>query len=256
MRRPSDLLQLRGASGHPPGDGNGDRGTPKLRPREALAPATATPSKARRLLSPIPLVGMALVLVALVGFLAVYSSTTDRTPVLVTAHELSAGTVLRASDVRVAELAGDRRVLAGLIPERDLASVLGKRLATALPAGVPLAQTVVAEQPAEAAFTLEVPMARALDGALQPGDRISVLATFGANSGDAQARAIARNLLVVAVGRKGGPGADTIPVTVALRDPSLSSTLAIASDNAKLNLLREGSQGGKAPIPPARTPTR
>ncbi len=254
-----ELLQRHGAPGHRQPDGNGDRPAPMLRPREAPAApgsgATAS-SRARRLLSPIPLVGMALVLVALVGFLAVYSSTTSRTPVLVTAHGLSAGTVLRASDVRVAELAGDRRVLAGLIPERDLASVLGKRLATALPSGVPLAQTVVAAQPAEAAFTLEVPTARALDGALQPGDRISVLATFGANSGDAQARAIARNLLVVAVGRESGPGADTIPVTVALRDPSLASTLALASDDAKLNLLREGSQGGKAPIPPARTPTR
>jgi Flp pilus assembly protein CpaB len=199
---------------------------------------------------------MALVLVALVGFLAVYSSTTERTPVLVTAHALSAGAVLRASDVRVAELAGDRRVLAGLIPERDLGSVLGKRLATALPPGAPLPHAVVAERPAEAAFTLEVPAARALDGALQPGDRISVLATFGANSDDAQARAIARNLLVVAVGQEGGPGADTIPVTVGLSDPSLSSTLALANDDAKLNILREGNRGGKAPIPPAHTPTR
>jgi hypothetical protein len=43
---------------------------------------------------------------------------------------------------------------------------------------------------------------------------------------------------------------------VVWRDLSLESTLALASDDAKLNLLREGSQGGKAPIPPARTPTR
>jgi Flp pilus assembly protein CpaB len=208
------------------------------------------------MLSPVPLAGLGLVLVAFVGYLALYSSTTERTPILVTAHGLSAGTVLRASDVRVAELAGDRRVLAGLVSERDLGSVLGKRLATALPSGVPLAQAVVAERAAEAAFTLEVPTARALDGALQPGDRISVLATFGANSDEAQARAIARNLTVVAVGREGGPGADTIPITVALSDPSLASTLALANDDAKLNLLREGNEGGKAPIPPAHTPTR
>jgi Flp pilus assembly protein CpaB len=256
MRRASDLLQRRGAHGQPPADGNGDRPAPKLRPRDASSTPPATPSRARRLLSPYPLVGMALVLVALVGYLAVYSSTTKRTPILVTAHGLSAGTVLRASDVRVAELAGDRRVLAGLIPERDLGSVLGKRLATALPSGIPLAQTAVAERAAEAAFTLEVPTSRALDGALQPGDHVSVLATYGANSGDAQARAVARDLTVVAVGRQSGPGADTIPVTVALSDPSLSSTLALANDDAKISLLREGSKGDKAPIPPVSTPTR
>jgi Flp pilus assembly protein CpaB len=256
MRRPVELLQRRGASAHAPVDGNGGQPTPKLRPREVSGPAPAAPSRARRLLSPIPLAGMALVLVALVGFLAVYSSTTNRTPILVTAHRLSAGTVLRASDVRVAELAGDHRVLAGLIPERDLGSVLGKRLASALPAGVPLAQEAVAAQAAQTAFTLEVPGARALNGALEPGDRISVLATFDAGSGEAQARAIARNLTVLAVGGRGGPGADTIPVTVELRDPSLASMLALANDDAKLNLLREGGSAETAAIPPARTPTR
>jgi hypothetical protein len=114
----------------------------------------------------------------------------------------------------------------------------------------------VAEQPAQTAFTLEVPTARALDGALQPGDRISVLATFGTNSGEAQTRAIARNLTVVAVGARGGGGADTIPVTVELPDPSLASMLALANDDAKLNLLREGGPDGKAPIPVAHTPTQ
>jgi Flp pilus assembly protein CpaB len=256
MRRPSDLLQRGGAPGHPPAGGNGHRPAPKLRPREAVVPQATAPSPARRLLSPIPLAGMALVLVALVGFLAVYSSTTSRTPILVTARELPAGAVLRASDLRVAELAGDRRVLAGLIAERDLSMVRGKRLASALPAGVPLAHAAVAAQPGEAAFTLEVPTARALDGALQPGDRISVLATFGANSGEAQTRAVARNLTVLAVGGRGGPGADTIAVTIELRDPALASRLALANDDAKLNLLREGGRGGKAAIPPARTPAR
>src|SRR5205807_9008474 len=120
--------------------GNGHRPAPRLRPRETAAPAAAAPSRARRLLSPIPLVGVALVLVALIGFLAVYSATTNRTPVLVTARDLPAGAVLGASDVRVAELAGDRRVLDGLVPERDLGAVLGRRLATSLPAGSPLAQ--------------------------------------------------------------------------------------------------------------------
>jgi Flp pilus assembly protein CpaB len=217
-------------------------------------PPASAPSRARRLLAPVPLVGMALVLVALVGFLAVYSSTTHRTSVLVTAHDLSAGAALRASDVRVAELAGDRRVLDGLVPERDLGAVLGKRLAGSLPSGSPLARAALADQAAQSAFTLEVPAARALGGALQPGDRVTVLATFAANGGGAQTSAVARDLTVLAVGQAADPGADTLPVTVALPDPSLASRLALANDDAKLDLLREGGRGAMAAIPTVRAP--
>lgn len=254
MRRPSDLLPRRARPGHPAGDGNGHRPVPRLRPRETSTTSTSAPSRARRLLAPIPLAGMALVLVALVGFLAVYSSTTNRTPVLVTAHDLSAGAVLHASDLRVAELAGDRRVLDGLIPERELGSVLGKRLAAGLPSGTPLAQAAVAAQAAQTAFTLEVPTARALAGALEPGDRVTVLATFGANGTSAQTSAIARDLTVLAVGQDNAVGADTIPVTVSLPDPSLASELALANDDAKLDLLREGGAGAAASIPTVHAP--
>lgn len=254
MRRPSDLLQRRARPSRVAGEGNGHRPVPRLRPREASASPAAAPSRARRLLAPIPLAGMALVLVALVGFLAVYSSTTNRTPVLVTAHNLPAGEVLSASDVRVAELAGDRRVLDGLVPERDLGTVLGRRLATSLPSGTPLAQAAVADQAAQTVFTLEVPTARALAGALQPGDRVTVLATFGANGTSAQTSAIARDLTVLAVGQDNGPGADTTPVTVALPDPSLASELALANDDAKLDLLREGGQRTTADIPTVHAP--
>jgi Flp pilus assembly protein CpaB len=254
MRRPTDLLQRRARPSHAAGGGNRHRPGPRLRPRESSAPPTGVPSRARRLLAPIPLAGMALVLVALVGFLAVYSSTTNRTPVLVASHDLAAGAVLHPGDLRVAELAGDRRVLDGLVPERDLGAVLGKRLAGSLPAGSPLAQAAVADQAAQTAFTLEVPTARALAGALQPGDRVTVLATFDANSGSAQTSAIARGLTVLAVGQDNGPGTDTIPVTVALPDPSLASELALANDDAKLDLLRDGGQHATAAIPTVHAP--
>lgn len=254
MRRPSALLLGREKRSKAAASMNGQRPALRLRPREVPDASAAAPSAARRLLSPIPLVGMALVLVALVGFLAVYSSTTHRTPVLVAAHDLAAGAVLQGSDLRVAELAGDRRVLDGLVPERDLGMVLGRRLASALPAGSPLAQAAVADQAAQTAFTLEVPSGRALGGALQPGDRVTVLATFGANSASAQTSAIARDVTVLAVGQSSDPSAETIPVTVTLSDPSLASELALANDDAKLDLLREGGRGATAAIPTVRAP--
>src|SRR4051812_35706997 len=135
---------------------------PRLRLRDDDAPATdpadgAAPTlpshqpaastrtaQLKRLREPLPLIGIALVLIAFVGYLAVYSSTTHRTPVLVTTRALAAGTELRTSDVRAAELAGDGSVIAGLERENDLGQVVGRRLQTALPAGTPLPRTALA----------------------------------------------------------------------------------------------------------------
>ena len=255
MSRMSDLLE-RTRRTAPAGVLDGNGAAPRLRPRDGVEAPTA-PSRARRLLSPMPLTGMALVLVALVGYLVVYSSTTERTPIVVAAHALPAGSVLRASDVRVAELAGDRAVISDLIHERDLDAVLGERLSTAVTAGAPLARGAVVAQLAQTAFTLEVPTARAVGGALRSGDRITVLATFGANGDDAQTRAVARDLTVIAVGQSPAPGEDTTSVTVALSDSSLAGELALANDAARLNLLREGGEEDRAAaIPTARIPTR
>ena len=102
------------------------------------------------------------------------------------------------------------------------------------------------------AFTVVVPVLHALGGSLHPGDRVSVLATFQAAAGGAQTRAIARDLQVLAVGqtpRGFDQASATIPVTLALPDPSLASALALAEEAGKIDLLRQGAGAG-APIPP------
>ncbi len=191
-----------------------DNGRPQLRLRSPEEVAVAPPSVRRRLVRPLPLTGVLLVVAALAGYWSVYSATTARTPVLVAAHDLQAGSVLRPSDLRTGELAG------GTGP---------------------------------AAFTLVVPALRALGGALRPGDRVTVLATFDTGAG-AQARALARGLRVLSVGQA-PEGLDrasaTVAVTVALSDPSLAAGLALANSAGKIDLLREGGSAATAPIPPA-----
>ena len=155
--------------------------------------------------------------------------------------------VLRPSDLRTAELAGDAGTMASLVPERELETVLGRELAAPVPQGAPLARaSVAAAGSGPAAFTLVVPALRALGGSLRPGDRVTVLATFDSGAG-AQARAIARGLRVLTVG-EAPEGLDrasaSIPVTVALSDPSLAAGLALANTEGKIDLLREG---GKRP---------
>lgn len=205
-------------------------------------------------MQPLPLVGVLLVLVALGGYWSVYSATTARTPVLVAAHDLQAGAVLRPSDVRAAELAGDSGTMAALVAEAEIATVIGRELTAPIPAGAPLARaSVTPTGSGPAAFTLVVPALRALGGELRPGDRVAVLATFGGGTG-ARARAIARGLRVLTVGE--APEAldrasATIAVTVALSDPAIAAGLALANSEGKIDLLREGAKGRTAPIPPA-----
>src|SRR6266508_1064987 len=150
----------------PERNGAGPAEAVRIREREAeTAVAARLRPQARRLLQPLPLVGMLLVLIALVGYWSVYRASTTRTPMLVAAHALSAGSVLHASDLRTGELAGDARTKA---------------------------------------------IARGLE----------VLSVGGAPSGIDSAAA-------------------SIPITLALPDPSLASALALANSDAKLDLLRE-----------------
>lgn len=229
-------------------------GRPQVRLRGPDEVSPARPSLRRRLAQPLPLVGVLLVLLALGGYWSVYRATTERTPVLVAARDLPSGAVLRPTDVRSAELAGDSETMAALVTEAELAAVSGRELTTPVPAGAPLVRAAIAPNGSgPAAFTLVVPALHALGGELRPGDRVTVLATFGGGTGS-RARAIARGLRVLTVGEPPetlDSASATIPITVALPDPTLAAGLALANSEGKIDLLREGANGRTAPIPPA-----
>jgi Flp pilus assembly protein CpaB len=242
MNLPSPPLRLRRTRPGPELDG----GRPQLRPR----PSSATPRESRlsgglhRLSQPLPLIGVALILFALLGYLLVASEATGRTEILVAARALPAGTQLTRTDLAGTRIAGNQTLLARLLPADTEATLIGRRLTTSVPAGVPIARAAVATAGAgSAAFTLTVPYLHALGGSLQPGDRVSVLATFTSATGTSTARLIARDLEVLTVGEPPtgiDQTASTVPVTVALPDPSLASALALANSVGKIDLLRDG----------------
>jgi Flp pilus assembly protein CpaB len=199
---------------------------------------------------------MLLVLVALIGFLAVYSSATKRTPVLVAAHALPAGTVLSTDDLRMSEIAASASVLSTLVPEQELSQTVGHRIASAIPAGAPVPAGALAgagKAQSAALFTLQIPESQVIGATIQAGDRITLLATFGAGSGAASTKPVARGLQVMAVGEAGpntDPSTATVPVTVAITEPGVTSQLALANEDAKLDVLVEGSGGAStSPIP-------
>ncbi|HUB73489.1 MAG TPA: RcpC/CpaB family pilus assembly protein [Solirubrobacteraceae bacterium] len=244
-------------------DANGSaavaNGSPKLRPPRrpeiTTAPAQQEPKPSRRLLQPLPLAGVVLVLIAVIAYWSVYASSTKRTPILVATHALPAGTVLSAGDLRTGELAGEGSVLDALVPEHELQQVIGRRLSSEVPAGAPLASGAMGSQHAQTSseFTLAVPEYDVTGTTLQAGERITVLATFNAGGGQsATTRPVARDVQVLTVGEapaNSDPSTTTVPVTISLSSPSVAPSLALANEDAKIDLLVEGSGGSTSPIP-------
>lgn len=233
---------------------NGD--SPKLRTRDTgPAKPPSQPSRLERLRQPLPLLGIALVLIALTGYLAVYSSANRRTSVLVLTHSLPAGSTLQASDLEAEGVAAPTAVLAALEPSVDLNQAVGHQIQSAVTVGEPLTRAAITTQAGSlSAFTLDVPAATTEGEDLAPGDHVTVLATFGTGTGTVTTRVLARGLEVLTVGQ---PPADasltstTVPVTVALTDLSVSAQLALANEDGKIDLLREGANASTAAIPNA-----
>src|SRR5918911_4532411 len=82
----------------PEQNGAGPAAAVRIRERDSSSAGSAVGPRARRLLQPMPLAGALLVLIALVGYWSVYRASSNRTPVLVAAHALSAGSLLQGSD--------------------------------------------------------------------------------------------------------------------------------------------------------------
>jgi len=194
-------------------------------------------------LRPLLLAG-ALLASSLALLLSLGSHASGAVGVLVAARGLPAGTLLSAGDLRSAELAAGGALVSTLVPAAREPGVLGETLSAPLQAGEPLPRAALAAGGDPAAFTLTVGAEHALGGALRPGDRVSVLATFQSASGGASARVLARGLVVLAVGQPpslGDPSQATIPVTVALPEVALAPALALANTVGHVDLLRDGA---------------
>lgn len=241
------------SAAQPAADTNGS--PPKVRLRAPVDAGPAAQKPRRGLRSPLAVAGIVLVMIALVGYIGVYAAAGKRTQVLLATRALPAGTVLSAGDLRTGGIAGERSLLATLLPAREVSRVIGQRLATAIPAGAPVpAGALAGRQASESSLTLAVPEFDVIGEGLQPGDRVTVLATYGAGSGTASTRAVARNLQVLAVGEAPAntdASTTTVPVAVALSEPDSASALALAEQDGKIDLLLEGSGSSTAGIPTA-----
>ena len=243
-------LRLSRRPAEPPA-ANGE--APRLAPREKPGRERSLRKTWRQLRQPLPLIGAGLIVVAISGYVLVAKQAHAQSEVVVATQNLPAGTVLRLDDLQTTKLTAAAAIVAKLIPGPEEASLVGRRLAAPVIAGLPLPQASVAGAGGgPAAFTLAVGELHALAGELQPGDRVTVVATFTAANGTSSARVIARGLVVLAVGQAPvglDPASTTIPVTVALPEPTIATELALANNAGKIDLLRDGGNTS------ARVPT-
>jgi hypothetical protein len=215
-------------------------------------PATATLATPRRALRTRVSSGHVVMLGAgALGVLLTLSAvrSADHTqPVLEAAHDLAPGTVVTADDVRVAQIHVDGAALRTLFAGSDLAAVRGEVVTVATPSGALLARGSVRNADANAAgrvMSFPLPRARAVDGKLQSGDHVDVVAV---EHDAARAGYVMTDAAVVAVdnGASGPLGANSDDVTVSLIvDADAATRLAVALDAGTVMLVRAT---GAAPL--------
>ncbi len=189
--------------------------------------------------------------------LSVLRAADDTQPVLVAAKELTPGTVLGDSELRVAHVQVDGEVLATLFGSADVAALRGQVVTSTIREGALVARGDVRELGAHAAtrvMSFPLPRAHAVGGKLISGDRVDVVAV---ERSTARSGYVLADAEVIAVeSRSGGPlagASDDVTVSLVV-DAGGAPRLAAALDAGTVTLVRAT---GAAPLPasPPFTPT-
>lgn len=198
-------------------------------------------------------VGALLITLAVIGVFAAWLSATaaPTTTWVVMATAVAAGDEIVEDDVEAVpiDLPDDQAIRAFANP----AEVIGSVALAPLADGDLVTRSVVRppdEVPGTARFSFELPLARALAGQVDPGDRVDVMATADGRTGF-----VATDLEVVRGTIEGG----LVTITLAIDDPGLVLALGNAVDEATVHLVTSvpGSSGDRAvadaPFPAAGT---
>lgn len=196
--------------------------------------------------------GALLFLAAFVGGQRVLADSSSLTTVVRAAHDVPAGTMLSAADLEVASLKLGAEVAPLYAGSVDAAS--GYVLTQALVAGELVPNSALArEGPIVDSRSLTIPVTpeHAVGGALRPGDRVDVYATFDRTTGRSRTELIASNLEVQDVLRAGGAMLDeetVIGVTVSV-PPEGATSLAFAIRAGQIDLARVEGLSSDEPTP-------
>jgi Flp pilus assembly protein CpaB len=149
--------------------------------RGRASEATPLPSRRRRLASRLSAGHLVMIVAGLIGMLltlALLRDADERVEVAVAAHDLSAGAVVGAGDVRYERVRMDGDLLGTVLRPDDVERLDGAVAVEAVGAGELIARTDVRPPAAPSglrAVSIPIDRARAVNGELVRGDRVDVL---------------------------------------------------------------------------------
>jgi Flp pilus assembly protein CpaB len=182
---------------------------------------------------------------AAVGSFTAWSGTTDddRRPFVVVAGDVRPGEVLDAGDLEVRRLDLPASVAGGAYA--DAASLIGSVAVAPMAAGELVQRSAVVDRMpdlAELSFSLDAD--RAVDGRLQVGERVDVLATFGTGA-EAATDVVVRDALVLAASRDdGGVGPARMVLTLGVADDEVVA-LTHAVRAGEVTVVRTAGRGAR-----------
>ena len=185
--------------------------------------------------------GIVLVAVSVVGGLRMTRGPGPGTRVLVAAADLDAGHLLTRADLSEVEIRAPGSVVAGL-ERADRSAPIGRVLRTPVRAGAPIPLDALGGAvSAGRDVTIPVTAEHALGGAIRPGDRVDVFATFDKGTDVARTLTVAHTATVQSVTRSDGlfgqhEGAISA-ITLAV-DPNAAIAVAFAARNGELDVVR------------------
>jgi len=176
-------------------------------------------------------VGLLLMLVAIFGGASLINSARARTPVLVAAGVLQPGEVIKASDVRVAEVSLSGGIAHLSASTRD--QVVGKVAAEPLWEGKLLGPNSVSGAPPLPAGTVAMSLLlkpeQAVAGSVRAGDRVAVIASTTPGQQEQKTTILFTDVPVLAVMRAAAEQGGDVLVTLRLR---LEEARALAAARA------------------------
>ncbi len=186
--------------------------------------------------------GVVLIAVSVIGGLALTRGPAPATPIYVAAVDLDDGHTLAPGDLKVAELRGDDRVVAGLVRPGPAGPPIGRSLRIGVRAGGALSLDALgAGTAAGREITIPVTPEHALGGEIRAGDRVDVFATFDKGTDAARTITVSRAASVHGVVRSDGLfGQHAGGVTALTLDvqPDSAIAVAFAARNAELDVVR------------------
>jgi len=148
--------------------------------------------------------GIFLMLVATVGSLMFWSTSSNTREVVVATRNLPAGATLSAADLAVARVRVDDAIYQAVVPAQELDAVLGRQLADPVHTHELLARAQLSAHPWLApnhvTLTLPVSPETASGGAIKPGDVVQVLLTINDGQPDAKTSVVLPQASVYDVG--------------------------------------------------------